>query len=298
MRVTTLGSTNNSTRLMQAAAERLADRQEQVATGLRLVAASDSPSDAATVLRSQRSLDRLEQLEGNTTDAKMWLETGDTAVNSAITTLTRARNLAVNGANSVNTPEARRAIAADIRSISDELLSLANSKLNGRSVFAGTSGADIAFDANGIYQGDDGQTLRSVTTTDSFVVAVPGPQVFGEIDGLDPLNGTVFQMLNTVADSVEAGDFNAVRDGIEAIDSASERVQTEATRLGGLAARLDEITSRNEALQISTRSQISEVRDVDMGDAILRLRTAETTYEAAISAAGRSLGRSLLDFLR
>lgn len=298
MRVTTLGSTNNSTRQMRAAAERLAGLQDQVATGLRLVAASDSPSDAATVLRSQRSLDRLGQLERNTTDAKMWLETGDTAVNSAITTLTRARNLTVNGANSVNTTEARRAIASEIRSISEELLSLANSKLNGRSLFAGTSGADTAFDASGNYQGDDGQTVRSVTTTDSFVVAVPGTQVFGEVNGLDPLNGTVFQMLNTVADSIDAGDFNAVRDGIEAIDAAMGRVQTESTRLGGLAARLDEITSRNEALQISTRSQISEVRDVDMGDAILRLRTAETTYEAAISAAGRSLGRSLLDFLR
>ena len=298
MRVTTLGSTNNSVAWMKVAAERMATGQRQVATGVRFESVSESPSDGATILRSRRSLDRLEQLERNTTNAKLWLETGDTALNGAVTSLTRARTLTVQGANGINTPEARAAIAGDIRSIADELISIANTSINGRAIFGGTSGASGAFDASGLYQGDGGQVLRNVTPGDSFVVAVPGPEIFGTANGPDPLNGTVFQMLNAVADSIEAGDPAGARLGIEAVDAAIGRIQGEVGRLGNLASRLDGVIDSNQSSQIATRSQISMTQDVDMGEAIVRLRAAETSYQATLSATGRTLGRSLLDFLR
>ncbi len=297
-RVTTLGSTESIKDWMAAAGRQQAESQKQVATGVRFERASEGPADAAAVLRNQRSLDRLAQLQRNAVNAKLWMDSADTALTDAVSSVIQARTLAVQGANDTNSPEARAAIAANLRSVSAELISLANSSVNGRPIFAGTADTSLAYDASGTFQGDAGLVLRSVTTTDSFSVAASGPVVFGTTNVGNPLEGTVFQMINDVAAAVESGDVARTRLGMEALDKAISRIQGELGRIGGLSSRLGEIDGRNQESQIATRAQISEVRDVDMADAIIRLRSAETSYEATLSAASRSLGRSLLDFLR
>lgn len=297
-RVTTLGNTNTASAWIDSASRAAADAREKVATGVRFDVASEAPADAATLLRNQRSLDRMVQLSRNHANARLWLETSDTVLRDTVSTLTRGRTLAVQGANSITTPEARAAIAGDLRAVADELQSLANETISGRPIFAGTAATPLAYDGAGNYLGDGGQVVRSVTATDSFVVASTGPQVFGTPDGGNPFNGTVFQLVNATADAVEAGDVTAARAGIEAIDIATGRVQGELGRIGNLSSQLEAIAARNESSQISTQAQISDLRDVDLGEAIVRLRAAEAGYEATLSAAARSLGRSLLDFLR
>ena len=297
-RVTTLGSTARTTAWIDTAARSLASSQQQVATGVRFTAASESPADAAILLRNQRSLDRQVQLGRNHANARLWLETGDSALNDTVATLTEGRTLAVNGANGTNTAEARAAIAAQLRSIGDELISLSNTTLNGRPIFGGTAGTTQAYDIDGNYLGDNGEVVRTITPTDDFVVSPNGPAVFGTPNVADPLNGTNFQLFDALADAVEAGDTAVTRQGIEAIDAAISRAQGEVGRLGSLSSQLDGVAARNEASQIATKAQISDVQDVDIAEAVVRLRAAETSYEATLSAASRSLGPSLLDFLR
>lgn len=297
-RVTTLGSTNNMHGWLRASSRRVAAGQREVATGQRFDRASNAPADAADVLRNQRSLGRLQQLDRNVTDARLWLDTSDTTITDVVSSLTRARTLTVQGANDVNAPESRAAIAADVRNLSQELLSLANTTVNGRPMFGGTSGSPVAYDQSGTFVGNNGGIVRSVTETDSFSVASPGPAVFGVSNPGAPMSGTVFEMLESIAVAIETGDVDTMRAGIEATDAALSRTQTEVGRLGGLSSRLTEIEERSQQTQLATQERISTVRDVDMGEAIVRMRTAETAYEATLSAASRSLSRSLLDFLR
>ena len=297
-RVTTHGNSNAMKNAISASERRLGEAQDQIATGVKFNRSSQAPGDAATYLRNQRSLDRLGQLERNSSNARLWLDTTDTALQDGVASLTRARTLGIQGATDTNSPEARSAIASNLRSVAEQMLSLANTEVNGRPIFAGTADTAIAYDASGSYLGDAGQVLRAVTQTDKFSVAASGPIAFGVPNGADPYSGTVFQAINQLADMVEAGDVDQIRAGVEALDTAMVRMQSETGRIGGLAARLDEIDSRNLDNQITTQTQISDVRDVDMAEAILRLKAAETSYEATLSAAGRSLSRSLLDFLR
>lgn len=297
-RVTTHGNTRALQQVIAASERRLSDAQNDIATGVKFNRSSEAPGDAATYLRNQRSLDRLGQLERNSSNARLWLDTTDTALRDGVSSLTRARTLGIQGATDTNSPEARGAIASNLRSLAEEMLTLANTEVNGRPIFAGTADTAIAYDATGNYLGDTGQVLRAVTQTDKFSVAASGPIAFGTPNAADPYNGTVFQAINELADMVEAGDVDQIRAGVEALDTAMVRMQSETGRIGGLAARLDEIDSRNLESQVTTQTQISDVRDVDMAEAILRLKSAETSYEATLSAAGRSLSRSLLDFLR
>lgn len=297
-RVTTIGSTSRARDWINDSSRAFDRSQREVGTGVRFSVASELPADAAVLLRNQRSLNRLEQFERNHANARQWLEINDTALNDVVQSLTHGRTRAVHAANGVNTTEGRFAQAEELRAVADELISIANTTINGRPIFAGTSGAATAYDGAGTYLGDNGQVVRTVGTNESFVVAAGGPAVFGTFSGTDPMNGSAFQMLNAVADAIEVGDVAATRQGIEAIDSAISRTQVEIGRLGSLSSRLDDVVDRNDASQLATRTQISDLRDVDMGEAILQLRAAEAGYEATLSAAARSLGRSLLDFLR
>ncbi len=297
-RATTLGTSIAMKQWVQTATKRLATEQEKVATGVNFDRASEAPTASAILLRNQRSLDRLQQLDRNATNARLWLEKADATLNDGVASLTRARTLAIQGANEPSSPESRQAVANDLRTSATELLALANATVNGRAIFGGTVNSAIAYDATGTFVGNTGEVRRSVTPTTTFSVAASGPAVFGTPDGVEPLNGTVFEMINAIADAVEAGDIPRVRDGIEAIDTATSRMQTEIGRLGGLSNRLDEVQSRNEASQISAMAQISEVQDVDMTEGILRLRAAETSQQATLSAVARGLNQSLLDFIR
>ncbi len=297
-RITTLGSTNNRNQWLDAATKGVSRSEQDVATGLRFDRASQAPADAAALLRNQQSLGRMEQLDRNINNARLWLNTADTALSDTVNTLTRARTLTIQGANGTNTVEGRAAIAADLRSAAQELLGHANSTVNGRPIFSGTAGTPMAFDASGNYVGDTGTVVRAISPTESFIVGAPGPNIFGATNLADPSAGSAYQVLMQAADAVEAGDFAAARAGIEAIDTATSRVQGELGRIGGLSSRLDQIEDRSSASQLATRTQISEIQDVDLGEALIKLQTSQTKYEATLSAAGRSLGRSLLDFLR
>lgn len=296
-RVTTLGNTKATTSWIDASTRALGQGQKEVATGVRFTVASELPTDAAALLRNQRSLTRMEQFERNHANARHWLETNDSALGGVVASLTHGRTRAVHAANAIHTPEGRSALAGELRAVSDELLAIANTTINGRPIFAGTAGAATAYDGAGNYLGDDGQVVRTVGTNETFVVAAGGPAVFGTFSATNPLGGSAFQMLATVANAIEAGDVAATRQGIEAIDAAISRVQVEIGRTGNLSSRLDAVVERTERAQIATQAQISDLRDVDMGEAIVRLRAAEAGHEATLAAAARSLGRSLLDFL-
>lgn len=297
-RVTTLGSNNLSAEWLRTSSARIAEGQREISTGIRVDRASQAPSESAGLLRNQRSLDRIAQLDRNSTNAKLWLSTADGALTDSVGVLTRARTLAIQGANDTNSPEARAAIAADLREIRRDLLALANTQVNGRPLFAGTAGGPAAYDTAGDFVGDDGRVVRAVTTTDSFAVAATGPEVFGAATPGDPYNGSVFQVLERMAQAVESGDVAGIREGMEATDVAMSRIQSEIGRVGGMTGRLEDIDARNASQRIAVQDQISQVRDVEMTDAIIRLRSAETSHEATLSAVGRSLSRSLLDFLR
>ncbi len=297
-RTTTLGQTLQSQQWLRSTASRQNDLRRQVATGQRYELPSDAPVDAVNAMRGDRSLGRIEQLERNLTSARLWLDSSDRALTDSVSTLTAARNSAVQAANDVNTPESRAALATEVRSMIDDLVSLANTTVNGRPIFAGTSGADAAYDATGTYLGNGGSVERSVTETESFTVAPSGPAAFGTPNGADPLAGDAFQTLTALADAIELGDVAEIRRGIEQVDARMGQVQAELGRTGGLSSRLEELEARTEERRIATLAEIGEARDVDAGEAVLRLRAAEASYEATLAAVGRSFSPSLIDFLR
>ncbi|MDZ7678962.1 MAG: flagellar hook-associated protein FlgL [Acidimicrobiales bacterium] len=283
---------------IQNTARSLADAQDKISSGKQVRKPSDGPAQVLTALDHRSQIRRNEQLGRNVLDARSWLDNADSALTHSVTEMTRARTLVVNGVNGATDAQGRFALASEIRTIAEGLVQTANTKHLGRPIFGGTTGGDIAYDASGSYQGDQGKIARTIAPSVTVQVNRSGPEVFGTEDAGDPMNGNAFQMLNAVADALEAGDIETARSGLDAIDAATARIERAQVEMGARAKQLDEVHIRNEDVAIELKSALAEVEDTDMVEAIITLQAQEMAYQGALAVTAKVVQPTLLDFLR
>lgn len=298
LRITDQGLANARIGWITAGRSRVAEQEQAISSGRRLDRPSDDPAAAAQLMRHDIRLQRINQYQRNATTAELWVGAADGALQSAANNLGRAKTLAVQAGNDTLGPVENGALAADIRAIAEELRTVANTKVSGRAIFAGTAGTADAYDAANAYLGDGNAVELTIDTGESVVVGQSGPDVFGVSNAGDPMNGSVFEVLNALADAVEIGDNAAVRIGIEAVDTATTRIGEAQGRTGAISQQLDAAEVRHTGEQLAVESTVSRMRDTDVAEAIIRLRSAEAGYEATLSAAARGVSTSLLDFIR
>jgi flagellar hook-associated protein 3 FlgL len=281
-----------------AAQQSLVRAQDRLSSGRELQRASDSPARALAALDHRAVLRRSEQFQRNASDARGWLVTADTALTASVSELSRARSLVVGARSGASDPNALKAVADELRTIRDGLLQLANTRHLDRSIFAGGAAVDQAFDASGVYRGDDGVVMRPLAESVTLQVNRTGPAVFGVHDPGDPLNGNLFQVLDAVIAAVASGDVSAMGIGLSRIDAATDRLEAAQVELGARARQVDDVVARTELLDLDRRQALSEVEDVDVAQALIEVRAREFNYQAALGAAAKVMQTSLLDFLR
>lgn len=291
-RVTAASMTSTAMRHLQANMSQLARLQEQATSQRAFSAPSDDPAAAATTLQVHAQQQRNDQYARNVNDGLAWVTTVDSALASSTSLLRRARDLTVQGANDgAMNPAAKEAIAVELESIRDELLAQANTSLLGRSVFAGTSDAGVAFDATYQHTGTPGsEVVRRVSDGVTVRVDADGAAVFG--DGPD----SVFALLDGVVADLRAGVNVGGR--LTAID---ERMSAMVGVRGAVGARQAQIERAKEAAvddSVSLEARRAAVEDVDSVEVLVRLQAQELVYRSALSVTARVLQPSLMEFLR
>ncbi len=297
-RITELGSVNRYIDWGSSARSRLADTERQIATGDRFERPSAAPTEAGGIIDSRNRLTRLKQFLRNQDSARQWLGTADGALQATASAMARARTLALQALNDATTQDGRNAIAAELRSVAGQVLSLSNTTMDGRPIFGGTTNGEQAYDATGQYIGDTGNVRRRINDDTTLDIGIAGTSVFGDRNAVDPYAGTPFQLLNQLASDLEAGDMVSARNGLGGIDVATDRVLTELGRIGATANRVDQLGELTLGEEVRFTGRLSRQSDTDIAEAVVRLRSVEVSYQATLSATARALNRSLLDFLR
>ena len=283
---------------IQLAGKSLLTAQEQLTTGKRINRVSDDPASALLALGQRATLRRSEQLSRNLDEARSWTDSNDTALSDVNTQLSRARALLVQANSGSADPAARAAIATDLRSIRTALLQTANTTVDGRAIFAGNSAATNAYDASGTYQGDLGAVQVPIASAVSIQVNKTGPDVFGTANPLDPTNGDVFQLLDSLANAVQTGNSTAIGAGLGQIDAATNRVSIAQVDVGGKAKQIDDLGAQLDDSKVSLKTSIGKAEDIDFAEAVINEKTREAAYQAALQATAKVVQPSLLDFLR
>ncbi len=180
--------------LMLSRQSKMNQLERQLATGQKLVTAKDDPVTAGTAVGMDRVLAELEQLGANAANVQNRLGLQENALAQAGELLTRVNELTLEANNAALSTEDRKSVSAELKSVRDALLSLANSTDgSGRYLFGGSNDGAPPFSSIGgsiVYNGD--QTQRQVEVAPgSFVQdALPGSEIFmrirtgdGSIDG-------------------------------------------------------------------------------------------------------------------
>lgn len=285
---------------LQLSLSKLQDLQDKLSSGKQINRPSDNPSDTVSALSYRADIRRNDQYSRNTQDGLDWLGAADSTVTSMLGQVERARELVLQGSNSSMSADERQAMAAEIDTIREGLIGQSNTEYLGHPIFAGTSsnpsGPSVAYDANGVYQGDGGQVLRNVGKGVQVAVNVTGPQLFG--------TGTtnLFAVLKQVSDDLKSTNpvdtANLSQVDLTNLDTAMTGMQTTLAQVGARYSRLDIMKTQNEDQAVTLKGNLAEVEDIDLPKTITDLQLQQTAYQAALSATSKMIQPSLVDFLR
>lgn len=296
MRVTSSMMLRSTLRDLSQGLSRLQETQTKLASGKQITRPSADPGGTTSAMGMRQDLRRADQRLRSLNDAQGWLETADVTLTSSLDALGRAKEIAVRAGNTgaLGDPVARQALATEIRSIRSEMLALANTNYGNRAIFNGTT-TGAAYDANGAYLGNSSSIIRDVAPSTSIAVNLTGPQVFGTAGG--PV-GDVFETLDRMAAAITAGDAAAMATEHTNLDGFRNTVGAATVEIGTRAARLAEAKIRAEDNKLLLTTQLSEVEDVDVVEALITAKAQESSYQASLQVAAKILPPSLLDYLR
>lgn len=294
MRVTHLGSHQASLHRVTSSLEAMATSRDQVSSGKRMLAPSDDPTGMSRALELRATLKVRDQELRNAADGEMWVNLADSKLQDAVERMQRARELAVRGATFTSGDE-RNGIAAEVAAIRDGLVEIANTRHQGRGLFAGFSSQDAVQNPGGgwTYGGDNGAVNRRVGDTELVQVNVTADEAFGFTSGSD-----VFTVLDNFEAALLSGDTAGINAAIDEIDGALDTMLGALTNLGAAGARIEQAKGAISSDIATVKSQLSTLEDVDLSEAIMELQLSQMQYEAALSAFSQTSQASLVDFLR
>lgn len=289
-----------SERLLQdilEAGRRRLEVHRQMSSGKRLERPSDDPAGVFSALGFRSLLRETARFRENNDDARGWLEAAEASLSQATDLLHRARELAVEGASDTVPPEARKALAQEVRQLREELISIGNATYGGRYMFGGRKTTQAPYDAGGNYSGESGpgaSLVREIGPGVYLEVTLPGIEIFGDAgSGVGPL-----KTLEDLASALDADDQAGINSALGALDADTDNLLQKRTTLGAKLERVEMNARKLLDTEILFRDLLSRLEDADLAEVAVRFATEDAAYRQALAAAAQILRSTLLDFLR
>ena len=267
--------------------------QEQLTSGRLINRPADSPTGTNRAMQTRSAQAANTQYSRNLTDAQSWMEQTDSTLRTMLDTVRRVRDLTVQGLNDggLDTPS-RVALATETASLREGLISLANTNVQGRPLFGGTTSGSAAYDAAGTFVGHTGAPVtRRISETEKLRVDISGPEAFG------PAGSDLFAVVGSIATDLTA-DPAALAGHLDDLDTVIDGMKAAVAEVGARASRVERAQAVNADQKITLSSRLAETENIDLPETIMRLKMQQVGYEAALQATAKALQPTLLDFLR
>jgi len=119
------------------ASSRLVELNQQASSQKKVNKPSDDPVGMARILGYRDSISKLSQYQDNINTAKGWLNLADETLMQVNNILTRCKEIAEEAATGTLTKSQRDGLSYEARQLLSQLVSLANTKYEGKSIFGG-----------------------------------------------------------------------------------------------------------------------------------------------------------------
>ncbi|RLB20676.1 MAG: flagellar hook-associated protein 3 [Deltaproteobacteria bacterium] len=272
--------------------EELNKANKVVSTGKRINNLSDDPVGLNQVLNIKSALSNIEQLGRNISLGKSWLTASESALTQVQNQISDAKALCVQMATATTGSAERASAAATVQNTLEEIVSLTNTEVNGRYVFAGSKTDAAPFsrdnDTNVVtYNGDNKAFTMKIGRDATVEVGSDGEAVFGDI----------FTTLSDLKDALEADDVSGIQAAMSNLDTHFDRISTKISEIGSKMLRMEIKENILQDLKIANTDRLSKIEDADITEAIMDLKAKELAYKAALASSARVMQLSLVDYL-
>ncbi len=172
MRVSEKMMFDNMSSQLQKQSASLLKLQEQVTSGKKIRRPSDDPIGQADVMNLEKSLESSDQYLKNIDRLTSFVSASETVLKTVQDQLTRARELAVQGANATNTAADRAIMAQEVRQIYDQLIAAGNTNHAGVYLFAGNQVKTSPFIQQGTFIGTTISPPVTITASSNDVLNI------------------------------------------------------------------------------------------------------------------------------
>jgi flagellar hook-associated protein 3 FlgL len=303
-RITTAMVQRNVLADLNRVSERLTRTQMKSASGKEISRPSDDPFNASRAMALRQDVAATDQHVRNVQDAQGWQEASEQALAGITDGLERARDLFVQGASDSADQTARNSVAAEILQLIEGIKQDANATYRGAYVFAGakTSAPPYVAGADDVYKGDQAGLapavpgiVREIGPGVSMAINIVGEEVLGSGQGVD---NKLLATLRNAVDHLAAGDGDALRTDLQALDVNFETLLEVRARNGARTNRLDSALDRLGQVKDATVEQLSGVEDADIAKTLIELSSQTAAYQSALRSGATIIQSSLMDFLR
>jgi flagellar hook-associated protein 3 FlgL len=258
-----------------------------VATGKRISALSDDPVRLTESLDLRSALANIEQLGRNISLGTSWLAASEGALSQVQDIISDTRALCIQMANGTMPADERASAASIVQNNIDEIVSLANTEVNGQYVFAGWKTDTVPFGQDGTYYGDNHAFAIKIGNDATVEIGADGEALFQNL----------FTTLSDLKDALESSDIGGIQAATTNLDIDFDRITAKISDIGSKMIRMETKEKIYQDSTITNTERLSEIEDADMAAAIVDLESREFVYQAALASSARIMQLSLVDFL-
>jgi len=306
MKVSTSYLFDRATDRMSVIQNRLAKTQAQMAETKQILNPSDAPDQAAAIQRLKGEVDRQEKNSGMLKIAQSRYKAEEAALNSANDVLIRLKELTIQAANGTVASNDRQAIAAEMSTLKDQLLSLGNSRDdNGNYLFSGTRVRTPAFqaDSNGTvqYMGDQTQTRIPAGVDRTVLYTRSGTDVFSRV--VRQTNGVTtsvgfFDSLDQLITAVKNSNQQTIQDGVGDLSQMHDNITLTLAQTGSDQSVVQSQLDILDQTTIRLKSTLSEIEDLDYAKAVTQMNKEMLALQSAMGSFSKISGLSLFDYIK
>src|SRR5690606_12911710 len=247
----------------------------QMSSGYRFNKISDDPLGTVTLLGIAREQSSYDQYRSNIDRVISRLEQTESYLDTSFNVLLRVQDLALGAVNGSATQSDRQALAAELRSLQDTLISFANAQdEDGNYLFSGSKldTPPVADTGAGLmYQGDNlrrdvpvaqGVTLISNETIES--VYFNGGSFFADLDAFITDLETDSATLDTTGPQI-----------VSSLQRTMDGLNQKLTEVGSRIVSANSLDNAQEDLALANEKIRGNIRDLDYIDAVGRVNKIE-----------------------
>ncbi len=280
----------------------LLDLRMSAATGKRITKPSDDPSAIRPVLNARSQIQKSDRYLRTMGTASDRLDILDSHLDQVGNLMINAQETLIAAGNGTLSTNDLISFSETIGNIKDELYALANSKVDGKYLFAGFAEDTEPFpDTNDPdnYQGDNGHMELEIAPGEKIQANLTGAELFqGDWDGDGVVDGiNLFQLLDDIQTDLAGGNPDSALNRLSDLKDAAEQVSRQRSQMGNIAARVENAQGHMEDIKIDMQEVLSRYEDVDIVEVITSLNQQELAFEAALNVTAKVSDLTILDYL-